>query len=138
MKKRFLMVTLGIILLGATSLLSGILPPGGFVIFVICSFFMGISGTFISVPIMAYTQETIAPDVMGKVFSLLFSAMTLAMPVGLVVAGPVSELIGVDAWFLWSGAALIVNGVLCRVMTKRYDNETLRPDAPSPMENGEA
>jgi hypothetical protein len=29
---------------------------------------MGCSGTFFNVPIMAYTQETIAPEMMGKVF----------------------------------------------------------------------
>lgn len=124
MKRRFLMASLAIGLLGATSALSGALPPGGFWIFVVCCFFMGISGTLISVPIMAYTQETIAPEMMGKVFSLLMAAMTLAMPVGLLVAGPVSESVGVDVWFFWSGVALVATGILCRLLTWRYDRET--------------
>ena len=42
-----------------------------------------------NVPVMAYVQESIAPEMMGKVFSLLMTAMTLAMPIGLLVAGPV-------------------------------------------------
>ncbi len=129
MKKRFLMASLAVGLLGAASLLSGALPPDGFWIFVICCFFMGISGTFINVPIMAYTQETIAPEMMGKVFSLLMTAMTLTMPVGLLVAGPVSELVGVDRWFLWSGVALIATGILCRLLTRRFDSETMKPEA---------
>ncbi|MGE4548668.1 MAG: MFS transporter [Intestinibacillus sp.] len=135
MKRRFLMASLAIGLLGATSLLSGALPPSGFWIFAVCSFFMGISGTFISVPIMAYTQETIAPEMMGKVFSLLMTVMTLAMPVGLLVAGPISELAGVDAWFFWSGVALVATGILCRLMTKRFDKETMKPEA-KPTEQG--
>jgi len=57
------------------------------------------------------------------------AAMTLAMPIGLLVAGPVSEVVGVDRWFLWSGVALIATGVLCRVLTRRYDRETMRPEA---------
>ena len=124
MKKRFLMASLAISLLGAASLLSGMVSPDGFWIFVVCCFFIGGSGTFINVPIMAYTQETIAPEMMGKVFSILMAAMTLAMPVGLLIAGPVSEIVGVNTWFFWSGIALVATGILCRLLTRRYDNET--------------
>jgi len=129
MRRRFLMASLAICLLGAATLVGGALPPGGYWPFVACCFFMGSSGTFMNVPVMAYTQETIAPEMMGKVFSLLMAAMTLAMPIGLLVAGPVSEVVGVDRWFLWSGVALIATGVLCRVLTRRYDRETMGPEA---------
>lgn len=125
MKKRFLMVTFAIVLLGITSLISGALPGSGFWIFAVCCFFMGAAGTFISVPLMAYVQETIAPDMMGKVFSLIMASISLATPVGLLVAGPVSEVVGIDQWFLWSGAALIGTGILCRILTKPYDKETM-------------
>lgn len=135
MKRRFLMASLAIGVLGAASLLGGALPPNGFWIFVVCCFFMGSSGTLINVPIMAYTQETIAPEMMGKVFSLLMTAMTLAMPVGLLVAGPVSELVGVNTWFFWSGVALVATGILCRLLTRRFDKETMKPEA-KPTENG--
>lgn len=130
MKRRFLMAALAIVVLGAASAVSGILPPDGFAAFTLCCFAMGCTGTFINVPLMAYTQETIAPAMMGKVFSLLMTAMTLAMPAGLLLAGPVSELVGVDRWFFWSGLALVVVGVLCRLMTRRYDPQTMKPEAP--------
>ncbi|ENX8605570.1 TPA: hypothetical protein ACGRTC_004708, partial [Escherichia coli] len=78
------------------------------------------------VPVMAYVQESIAPEMMGKVFSLLMTAMTLSMPIGLLVAGPVVEVIGVNTWFFWSGVALIVNAVLCRILTRRYDKVTMK------------
>lgn len=76
----------------------------------------------------AYTPETIAPEMMGKVFSLMMTAMTWSMPVGLLFAGPVSELIGIDRWFFWSGFALIVTGLACRLMTRRYDAVTMLPE----------
>lgn len=129
MKRRFLMASLAIGLLGCASLVSGALPPSGFWAFAACCFFMGSTGTFINVPIMAYTQESIPPEMMGKVFSLMMAAMTLAMPIGLLVAGPVSEAAGVDRWFFWSGVALIAIGLLCRLLTKRYDRETMKPEA---------
>lgn len=128
MKNRLLMASLAIGILGFASLVSGALPAGAFWIFVLCCFFMGSTGTFINVPLMAYTQETIAPERMGKVFSLLMTGMTLAMPIGLLVAGPVSEIIGVDRWFFWSGVALVATGIICRTRTKPYDNETRKPE----------
>ena len=128
MKRRFFMASLAIGVLGVASAVSGLVPPHLFWVFLICSFFMGCTGTFINVPLMAYTQETIAPDMMGKVFSLLMTAMTWAMPVGLLISGPVSEAVGIDQWFLWSGVAMIANAFLCRFVSRRYDTETMKPE----------
>ncbi|MDL2252764.1 MFS transporter [Ruminococcaceae bacterium OttesenSCG-928-I18] len=129
MRRRFLMVSLAIGLLGLTAAISGALPQSGFWIFVICCFFMGSSGTFFNVPLMAYIQQSTPPEMMGKVFSLLMTAMTLAMPIGLLVAGPVCEMVGVDTWFFGSGIVMIVAGILCRLLTRRYDAETMLPTA---------
>ncbi|MDL2248926.1 MFS transporter, partial [Tyzzerella sp. OttesenSCG-928-J15] len=135
-KRRFLMASLAVAALGFTTLISGILPPtqAGFFLFAICCFLMGGSGTFLNVPTMSYIQETIAPEMMGKVFSLMMTAMTLSMPVGLLFAGPACEIIGVDKWFFWSGAALMATAVLCRLMTKPYDAQTMLPDAKASIE----
>lgn len=131
MRRRFLMVSLAIGLLGATALISGSLPPGGYWAFVICCFFMGGSGTFFNVPLTAYIQESTPPESLGKVFSLYMTLMTLAMPIGLLVAGPVAEVVGADTWFFWSGAVMVGAAVLCRVMTRRYDTQTmLKPPRP--------
>lgn len=131
MRRRFLMVALFIALLGAASLISGLLPASAFWAFVVLCFIMGGTGTFINVPLTAYTQETIAPEQMGKVFSLMMTLMTWAMPIGLLVAGPVSEMLGVDRWFAYSGVALIITGIICRLITRKYDDQTMRPLAPA-------
>ena len=122
MKKRFLMVSMAIGLFGIISAIGGLLPPSGFWWFVICCFFMGGCGTFINVPFMAYIQETTAPEMMGKVLSLLMSGITLAMPLGLLVAGPVSEFIGIDKWFAYSGVLMMLTGVLCWIRTRRIES----------------
>ena len=80
-----------------------------------------------NVPVMAYVQESSAPEMMGKVFSLLMTAMTLSMPIGLLVAGPVVEVIGVNTWFFWSGVVLMADAILCRLLTRRYDKVTMKP-----------
>ncbi|MEA5015197.1 MAG: MFS transporter [Candidatus Limiplasma sp.] len=134
MKERFLMAALAVGLMGAATLVSGALPAEGFWIFAVCCFFIGASGTFLNVPVMAYVQESVPPQVMGKVFSLLMTAMTLAMPFGLLIAGPVAEAVGVHTWFFWSGVALIADAVFCRLLTRRYDRETMQPEAPPAQE----
>jgi DHA3 family macrolide efflux protein-like MFS transporter len=127
MRKRFHMVSMAIGIGGMVSLLSGTLPSGGFWVFAICCFFMGASGTFIGVPFMAYTQESFPPEKLGKVFSMWFTTMSLAIPVGLLAAGPVSEAVGVDKWFFWSGLVLLAAAVFFRLRTKPYDGETMKP-----------
>ncbi|MDL2310898.1 MFS transporter [Peptostreptococcaceae bacterium OttesenSCG-928-C18] len=128
MRRRFLMISLAIGLLGVTTFISGVLPKEGFWFFVLCCFLMGGSGTFYNVPLMAYIQESTPPEMMGKVFSLLMTVMTVATPIGLLVAGPVTEFAGVDKWFLWSGVAMVVTAILCRLMTFKYDEETILPE----------
>lgn len=123
MKRRFLMASLATCILGVAALTSGILPPTkfGFTGFAVCCFFMGVAGTCFNVPTMAYIQETTAPEMLGKVFSLLTAAMTVSMPVGLLVAGPVSDIIGIETWFFGSGVALFLTGLLAYILTKQYD-----------------
>lgn len=120
-RRRFLMISGALFVLGAASAVGGALPRNMFWGFAAASFFMGASGTFFNVPLMAYIQETSAPEVMGKVFSMMTTAMTLASPVGLAIAGPVSEAVGVDVWFLVSGGLIAGIGVVCYFMTRGYD-----------------
>lgn len=120
-KKRFFMISLSITVLGLSAAIGSILPAGAFWGFVACCFVMGASGTFFNVPLMAHIQETVAPEMLGKVFSVLSAAMTLSTPFGLLLAGPISEYIGVDRWFLWSGLVMGTIGVTCLILTRPYD-----------------
>lgn len=120
-KKRFLMVSAATGVMGLAACGSGLLPAEGFGAFVLCSFIMGGTGTFFNVPLMAHIQETVPPEMMGKVFSLLSAAMTLATPFGLLAAGPVSEAVGVNYWFAGSGLLMALLGVVCYWTTRKWD-----------------
>ena len=120
-KKRFLLVSLSIIVLGSVSAISGLLQMNGFWIFIGCCFIMGITGSLINIPLNAYVQQTTAPDMLGKVKSIIFMLMSLVMPIGLIIAGPVSDIIGIDTWFFFSGICLVLVGILCMLRTRKYD-----------------
>lgn len=88
---------IGLFGLGSTTLISGFLPKSdeAFWIFAFMCFGMGISAVFYNIPYIAYMQETIPSIYHGRAFSLLNSIISLTMPLGLLVAGPVSEIKGI-------------------------------------------
>lgn len=100
----------GLLFVGVTSLLCGVLSASmlGFWLFAALCGLMGAGGNIYGIPCMAYMQESIAPEALGRAFSLLGSVMSLSMPVGLLISGPVAELYGVHRWFLITGVFVIV------------------------------
>jgi len=122
MKKRFLMVSIAIGCLGIAMTIIGVLPTDAFLIFIPCCFLVGAAITFMEIPFMAYVQEVIAAEALGKVISLVFMTSNLARPIGLLLGGFLSETIGVNNWFLLSGILTIGIGIFCRISTKRYDD----------------
>ena len=68
-KKRVLLITGSFFIMGASLAVSGILPPSGFVIFVVCCAIMGLSVPFYSGVQTALFQEKIKPEYLGRVFS---------------------------------------------------------------------
>lgn len=117
-KKRTLLITASIFMMGASLTISGLLPPDGFVIFVVCCAIMGLSVPFYSGVQTALFQEKIKPEYLGRVFSLTGSIMSLAMPVGLILSGFFADRIGVNHWFLISGILVISIAVICPLVAE--------------------
>lgn len=117
LKKQFLMISLSIGLLGLCSLIAGLLPSPLFWVFCIVVFFMGTTGVGFHVPFTAYIQRTVPPESLGKVISLMTSIMSFAAPVGMFIAGPASEIIGVSNWMVLAGILMSFIGLVCYVRT---------------------
>lgn len=117
-KKRITLITASIFMMGASLTISGLLPPRGFVIFVVCCAIMGLSVPFYSGVQTALFQEKIKPEYLGRVFSLTGSIISLAMPVGLILSGFFADRIGVNHWFLMSGVLIIIIAVICPLVTE--------------------
>lgn len=124
-KRRFVMFSAAIVLLGLSIGIIGSLPANLFFICVMVTFVAGTTATFFNVPFYAYIQESVKPEQMGKVMSLLLTLCTIANPIGLVIAGPVSEVIGVNNWFVGSGIALVIIGLVCLLRTRAEEDKYL-------------
>lgn len=89
----------------------GLLPPSGFVPFVVLSFIFGFLWPYFNTMYMTIIQEQIPEAYLGRVIGLSLSIMTLAAPVGLALSGAFAEQLGIDNWFTVCGILTIIAGV---------------------------
>lgn len=101
------------LLMSVSLFISGLLPPGGFVGFAICSCLMGISGPFYWGMYTPLLQQGFEARYMGRVMSLSSSIMVICAPVGMAVAGAFAEVFGVENWFLVAGGMTLLAAILC-------------------------
>ena len=95
-------------IVGASCIASGLLPSNAFPAYVVLVGVMFAATGAFNAPIIPLMQKRIAPDCFGRVMGLFGCLTTLASPIGLFVAGPAAEALGVRHWFIVCGIALVV------------------------------
>jgi len=69
-------------------------------------------------------------------FTLVGSATAAMMPLGLIVAGPLADIIGVRAWFLGGGLITFLVGVAGFFVPALMNIESERESGPQVLEDG--
>jgi DHA3 family macrolide efflux protein-like MFS transporter len=110
--KRFISISSSLTVMGIAIMISGLLPPEAFVIFVVCCALLGFSAPFYNGVQLALIQEKIEPQYLGRVFGLLGSIMSFAMPLGLIFSGVFADQIGINNWFTITGIGIIAISIL--------------------------
>jgi len=87
-------------------------PPDVFPLAVVSIFIFGVTNSIANSSFFAALQTLVPPEVQGRVFTLAMAASTIAQPIGLAVAGPVSEILSIRSWFVIGGVAFIVMALL--------------------------
>jgi MFS transporter, DHA3 family, macrolide efflux protein len=111
-KRRMVTSLCGLIGFGISILLVGLAPSTLFALAVGGMFGAGIMMTFTNGPIMAVMQLVVEPEKQGRIFTLIGSASAAMSPLGLIIAGPVADAIGVRAWFMAGGLAMMLAGAV--------------------------
>jgi DHA3 family macrolide efflux protein-like MFS transporter len=106
-KRRILTSLLGVSLAGAGIGSIALVPAGLIGVAVALMFVAGTALSLANGPIFAIVQATVAKDMQGRVFTLLGSVSGAMMPLGLAVAGPVADAIGVRPWYIVAGAVTL-------------------------------
>ncbi|WP_239065909.1 MFS transporter [Microbacterium hibisci] len=71
-------------------------------------FLVGLAVPFFSTPSMTLLQETIEPERQGRVFGFVGIVMAVAMPIGMVVFGPLADLVPIEVLLIAAGLLTFV------------------------------
>ena len=132
-KNRVVTAFSALIVSGLFVLLFGFIPGSMLLIAVAAFFLFSATNSMANGTFFAAMQGAIPPEMQGRVFTLLMSFSAAIAPVGLAIAGPVADLIGVMTWFVIGGAGLTLMGVLGffipSIMNLERDAPNAAPDA---------
>jgi DHA3 family macrolide efflux protein-like MFS transporter len=106
---------LGLCGLGIGAMLIGIAPANLFLIGLVGMLITGIMAPITNGPFFAIVQSAVPPEMQGRVFTVMGSLTAGMAPLGLIVAGPVADRVGVQAWYLLGGLACLFLMVFCLV-----------------------
>lgn len=108
-KKRIVTAFLGLVGMGLPFAVVGFLPADGFLICLVLVLVSSFTMPIVNGTLGSVMQATVDPSRQGRVFTLTGSLATAMTPLGLLVAGPVADSLGIQSWY-------IVGGLLCAAM----------------------
>lgn len=109
-KKKIVTAMVAMFLSGFVILLFSTLPQKFFSIAVASIFFFSFLTAVANGNIQAVMQSSIPISVQGRVFTMLNSLSGGMSPIGLALAGPVSDILGIRIWFMVGGFAFLFLG----------------------------
>ena len=110
-KRRILTSLLGLVAMGVGCLVMGLLPPSAFGFAIVTMFFIGVVNPIVNGPLLAAVQAVVLPEMQGRVFSLIGTVSAAMSPIGLIIAGPIADKLGVQAWFMIGGIVTLMMGI---------------------------
>jgi DHA3 family macrolide efflux protein-like MFS transporter len=110
-KRKVATSMMGIIGIGLGVTIVGLSPANMYWLAIGGMAFSGIMNPITNGPLFALVQSTVRPDMQGRVMSLIMSAATAMTPLSLMVAGPLSDAIGIRTWFWFGGLICLLMGI---------------------------
>jgi len=107
-RRRFTNMMVALVIYALANLARGLTPADGFWFVVAASAVGGLSMPLFFGSLRAMLQATVPPEMQGRVFAMQGS-ITMGMgPLGLVILGPVADLIGVQPLFVMTSTASLL------------------------------
>lgn len=111
-RRRIATSLMGIVGMGIGTLVIGLSPASAFTLALGGMFFGGFMNPMANGPLFAVLQSSVAPEMQGRVMSLVGSGASAMMPLSLLIAGPVADALGVRVWYVVGGLACAAIGLL--------------------------
>lgn len=106
-RRRVLTSLLGLVGLGVGVLTIGLTPASGLLLALVGMAVVGMMGPITNGPFFAIIQSVVAPEMQGRVFTVLGSTSAGMAPIGLAIAGPLADWLGVRVWYGVGGVACL-------------------------------
>lgn len=90
-----------------------------FISYLILNFLIGITMPCFNSPITVMLQEKVEPQLHGRVFSLMQVSNSCALPLGMVLFGPLADIVKVETILIYCGL-LVLACTLYASLSKRY------------------
>jgi DHA3 family macrolide efflux protein-like MFS transporter len=110
-KRKVVTAQLGLVLMGLSTAIVGVVPSNLFVLGLIANSAVGFLLPIINGSFGATLQAAIAREMQGRVFAFILSAAMLVSPLALIIAGPFADAFGIQLWFLIAGVSCVLMGL---------------------------
>ena len=111
MQKKFFPISSALILTGISIIIIGLAPKNAFLVAMGAMFSVGFTNSIANGSFFAVLQASVPSKMQGRIFTLLASGSMSMSPLGLMIAGPVADIFGVQIWFLIAGFVVTFMGV---------------------------
>ncbi len=107
-KNKTYTMTISAFAFGICTVLLGVVPV--FWIYLIVMGITGVSMPIFNTPSTVLLQEKVEGDYLGRVFGVLTMISTSMMPLGMIIFGPIADLIAIEWLLIGTGIALFILG----------------------------
>jgi DHA3 family macrolide efflux protein-like MFS transporter len=110
LKRRVATGLLALALQGLGITVVGLAPRSALVPALGALLFAGFMNPIVNGSLFAVLQAVVPPEMQGRVFTLALSGSAAMSPLGMAIAGPVADALGVQVWFVIGGVATLLMG----------------------------
>jgi DHA3 family macrolide efflux protein-like MFS transporter len=102
-KRRIYTMALGVLGMGIAAVVLALIGSNGLYVAIACMAVFGLVQPLANGPIFAIIQARVAPEMQGRVMGFMGSMAGAVSPIGLLMAGPISDRFGLQSWYLAAG-----------------------------------
>ncbi len=133
-KNRIATIALGCCAFGVLTVAIGIVKV--FYVYLVIMLLTGMTMPLFNSPAMVLLQEKVDAGMQGRVFSLIQIVASGIMPLGMLIFGPLSDIVSIELLMIVSGILLVILGVSI-FYNKEFMKEGIKPELPAAAADAE-
>lgn len=105
-KNRVITQSFAGVIMGVSTIALGVVPL--FSIYLMFMLLFGVAVPIYNTPASVLLQEKVAEDYLGRVFGIMSMISTAMMPLGMLIFGPIADIVSIESLLIGTGIALML------------------------------